>query len=446
MVHLLPDQLVLRLKVNPLLIISFLHLAYIQRGVNGLAVPAESQEVLRAASLLSRDATATTSATETPPQADHKIMRCEYESSGNFLSHPHHGLHKEPDRMYSTLSWQKHKHGSKGWKGGLSDFADAVYSLSVGVWTGLGMSEKKFPSPRSREVLHQDVRLASLQKIWATVPQFFGQVLPDAHWWVSSGSLIGAMRSGGTIPWDTDGDMAVDLNETFNTKETWSKLLEFAGGEKNATWLSSWECRMHGGKCLMVTLPKEINPSGDVVFVTHPLPTTWQFFARFVDLETGYFVEIINQGQFGDAVYPLRKCAIDGTLVNVPSSPGRYLEKTAQYSPSDFLYGAQGEESIAVALDSYTCQICEDYELATKDANTATSESEKRDNFMLSLVPAEDIAGQETWVSINSADIRATRNCSRLAGAAKPHKLNLRTTCLQETAVAPLSAFAVTRK
>merc|ERR1711957_166349 len=193
--------------------------------------------------------------------------------------------------------------------------------------------------------------------------------------------------------------------------ETFNMLREMAGGEENATYTYSAECKKYGGNCLVVPLPKDIDPSGDIVFVVHQLPSNYDWIGRFVDLETGFFVEVINQGQFAKQVYPLKQCVHDGTLLNVPGTPGRYLDKTGQYSESDFLYGAEGEEAIAVYLNEYDCERCTDFELSPEGHGPSSQPGHMRDNFGLTLLQAANISGGESWIAIDAADVVKPGTC-----------------------------------
>jgi len=161
--------------------------------------------------------------------------------------------------------------------------------------------------------LSQGVRIESLKKIFATLPSFFSDMLPDVRWWLDGGSLLGAERSGAIMPWDKDGDLGVDMS-TFNTEATMNRLMKAYGSTVKYSHSGECQSEARGGRCLVFPV------SEDIVLAMHPLPTKFPWFARFVDRRTGYFVELLEDG----GVLPTKSTArsdLQGIQVLVPQVP-----------------------------------------------------------------------------------------------------------------------------
>lgn len=312
------------------------------------------------------------------------IMQCAYDSATRVRDHDQKVRHQEPVGWFHEDEWPLHRKG---------DVA-------------------------SGEEHDQQTRVASLQKIFGVIPAFFEKVLPKVPWWLSSGALIGAMRSGTIIPWDTDGDITAD-RDAFLAEENLFAL----GANATSLGAAFWPLDLPIGHRAVVPLPPEVDPTGDVVLATYifvlrpPLPPSMWYpkafegtasLGRFVDLRTGYFVDILDEAAIRpDLIFPLRRCLFGGARANVPRRPVDYLRSSyeAQHfglhedsneSTSSFHPSSSGNGSVELTLAHFNCKVCR------KQSPVDEARSRAADPFRVSFAPSGRADGDVLWAPVHA--------------------------------------------
>eukprot|EP00929_Paragymnodinium_shiwhaense_P054771 TRINITY_DN27449_c0_g1_i1.p1 TRINITY_DN27449_c0_g1~~TRINITY_DN27449_c0_g1_i1.p1 ORF type:complete len:765 (-),score=166.05 TRINITY_DN27449_c0_g1_i1:32-2326(-) len=209
----------------------------------------------------------------------------------------------------------------------------------------------------------QQARLEVIRRLWHTVPPFFERVLPHVRWWVSSGGLIGALRLGATVPWDLDGDLVLDM-ASFRAAATdvnlrlHAKLWSGNASSKFIAPLHGAPCVAAGG-CLMLPLSGFGDDAEDFYFVSPAHAGDWHV-GRFVDMRTGFFIEVLSFRYDAGAVYPLQQCMLDGVTVNIPREPVRFMrsERPMVGPAGDFNTAPTGQSALLYLNKWNRCSIC----------------------------------------------------------------------------------------
>lgn len=275
--------------------------------------------------------------------------------------------YQEPERMLSQADWERLRKPLSG-----------VYS--------------------DNHLLNETVRVHSLNRVFHAMPQFFNTNFPDLRWCLTSGSLLAVARTGQIMPWDLDGDTTVDMT-VFDTPETIEKL-KSAYGEPmliNGTF-----CHFHalpGGVCYGWDIGQ------DIVFTTFPLPLSdhmrisMKWFARFIDLRTGYFVDILKAKQVESTAQAL----LGDTLLPVPKVPSMMEYLNWEYENDTAFYLAR------MPSEMFDCSCSADH---FKDLDVAPS------SFEMTVSRACGAADTVPW-DISEVDVTAAC-CRKVAERTEP--------------------------
>ncbi len=145
-------------------------------------------------------------------------------------------------------------------------------------------------------------------------------------WWVDCGTLLGAYRYGGVIPWDEDVDIAVLLPDFENVRRALNRL----GREKYL--VQDWSTRDHPNSFIKVYIRK----TGTMIDIYHfAIETKAKQLQYILSLETNMFFPEwwkIRERRFKapvafETVFPLKKAQFDGLEVYVPNNTIKYLQR-----------------------------------------------------------------------------------------------------------------------
>lgn len=127
----------------------------------------------------------------------------------------------------------------------------------------------------------------------------FDEALPGERWHIVSGLLLGVLRTGAPIPWDSDADFGVN-RKTFNTEETLRKLDNHFGSKKllTSTFQECGDQLFRGGEatrtpwaggCPIYSL------DDDTVLVVHREPAAYEVMGKIVDRKTGIYIDLSDE-------------------------------------------------------------------------------------------------------------------------------------------------------
>lgn len=154
------------------------------------------------------------------------------------------------------------------------------------------------------------------------------RVLTDAGipWWVDCGTLLGAYRYGGVIPWDNDIDIAVLLPDFENTRRALNRL------DTNKYMVQDWSGRdfpstffkiyVHETGDMIDIYFYEIDEEAKVCKYIFALDTSVFFFDWWKEGERRFKKPIAF-----DHLFPLKRTLFDGVEVFVPNEPVPFLQR-----------------------------------------------------------------------------------------------------------------------
>lgn len=164
----------------------------------------------------------------------------------------------------------------------------------------------------------------------------------NASYWLTAGSLIGALRLQGPVPWDIDGDFCSDTNS--------SELLK--------------RMRKYPGKELQLaeeTFGKYPVGAKDTDSRTQFLLVYRNSGLFVLSLRTGANVELLSNDVacWAAGAFPLQKARFGGVQVSVPNNPVTHLRRRASYFRLDGNGASDISEAVPMPISKWSsCRKC----------------------------------------------------------------------------------------
>lgn len=147
----------------------------------------------------------------------------------------------------------------------------------------------------------------------------------DIPYWMDCGTLLGAFRYGGVIPWDKDIDMAVLLPDFNNVKRALNQL------DPACFVCQDWSHRTRPNTYLRVYLKKAHNHIDIYHFAIHPEERKIQYI--FSNEVSEFMPEFWKKQEKKftcphpyERIFPLKRASLDGIEVWVPNKTQAYLQ------------------------------------------------------------------------------------------------------------------------
>lgn len=154
------------------------------------------------------------------------------------------------------------------------------------------------------------------------------QILNQSNipWWIDCGTLLGAYRYGGVIPWDNDIDIALLLPDFENAKKALNRLdpqkykvQDWSGRDFPNTFLKIYICET---KDMIDIYFYEIHPQEKTCSYIFAMDKNI-FFFDWWKIRERRFTKPISFAK----LFPLKKALFDGIEVFVPNDPTAFLQR-----------------------------------------------------------------------------------------------------------------------
>lgn len=230
-------------------------------------------------------------------------------------------------------------------------FGAILASLSLGV-LGMGCG---YTAPTTAEIYdpvnHADHRvdiaseesMVALYQIMKDTHEIFGKCgLP---YWADSGTMLGAVRNGGIIPWDDDNDTGI-------LKKDIPKFLQLAPAFEALGY--KFEEIFFGYKIV----DRNSTASLDVFVMVEE---DGKYYYRNGEWGSRQNVDRLGNSFLGriylthNELFPLKEVAFGPVKVNVPNSPNPYLDAMFRgWKDVAFTYGHAGQRKFKIDLNQYS--------------------------------------------------------------------------------------------